>query len=147
MVSIFHTIYLSIFQLCITYTILRSAGCVFAGLLFLKDSFFFNSIISSFSGTRMHNTLEQLTSIASILGSDNMLKWAKQTRIDLSTSQLKAIGNYTGYGFRYFINNRNKYLSDDDGAIDLLTKMLEIDPRKRYSTTQCLEHSYFQVVK
>ena len=121
-----------------------SAGCVFAGLLFLKNPFFYNVRVSPLVNNDLRANLDQLSSISSIVGSNSILNWAKNEDIKLSPQQIKAIGNCPPKSFQKFTNKRNEHLcKDNDNAMDLLSKMLEVDHRKRFTASQCLHHKYF----
>jgi casein kinase II subunit alpha len=108
-----------------------SAGCIFAGLLFGDEPFF--------SGDTEE---DELASLSSVLGSDVILKWADDMELELTVSLRKAIGRRAPIPLSEFITDKYiKYATND--AVDLLSKILVVDPRVRLSAAECLSHSYF----
>ena len=51
--------------------------------------------------------------------------------------------NYEEKNWDEYINDNNKYLINNN-TIDLLNKLLEIDPKKRITAKEALEHPYFK---
>ena len=53
---------------------------------------------------------------------------------------------WTGIGLKNYIKKRHSVILMDDLAIDLMEKMLAIDPVKRITCKEALNHPYFQDV-
>lgn len=78
------------------------------------------------------------------------------------SNYLKKIGNQSNFEFMknpsrgqnfesYFEREKNdeimNNLEDKKNGIDLIKKMLEIDPNSRFSAEECLKHSFFNSIK
>lgn len=108
-----------------------SAGCIFAGLLFGDEPFF--------SGK---NDVESLLSIASVLGFQDIQRFAETKNIKFRPGVLKSMKHRTKIPLSEFkIPKLTTYSSKH--ALDLLSKMLVVDPKLRYSVNACLDHKYF----
>lgn len=129
------------------------SGCVLASLLFQEEPFFGGSDVKS-----------QIASISSVVGSGDMFDWANNRSLVLTSAQRKAIGNRTKTPFREFINARNRKIFNDRGGIgghngsldcdtsllaglDLIGKMLVVNPLLRLTALECLNHSFFDDVR
>jgi casein kinase II subunit alpha len=109
-----------------------SAGCVFAGLIFGDEPFFFGS-----------SDTDDLVSIAAVLGTNSIDEWSKAVGLKLSPIMRKALGRKTPTPFSEFVTPKfAKHASKD--ALDLLTSILVVDPRERLSIEKCLAHPYFK---
>ena len=78
-----------------------------------------------------------------MLGSDDITKWAKSCDIKLTNKVKKAIGNRPAIHLAEFASPQFSEYSSKS-AIDLLSKMLTINPQRRWSAEQCLSHEYFK---
>ncbi|GMG99840.1 hypothetical protein Nepgr_001680 [Nepenthes gracilis] len=114
-----------------------AVGCIFAELLTLKPLF---------QGAEVKATpnpfqLDQLDKIFKVLGHPTQEKWPTLVNLPHWQSDLQNI-----QGHKY--DNPGLYsvvhLSPKTPAYDLLSKMLEYDPRKRITAAQALEHEYFK---
>jgi casein kinase II subunit alpha len=133
-----------------------SCGCILAGLLFKEEPFF--------GGNDIKN---QITSIASVVGSSSILQWINDNNrcnktcssstdsvngyINITKIQLHALGQSIKTPFKEFINCKNsKYFvnnSESYHAIDLIEKMLTVNPRERINVSQCLIHPFFHSLR
>lgn len=115
-----------------------AVGCIFAELLTLKPLF---------QGAEVKATpnpfqLDQLDKIFKVLGHPTTEKWPSLVNLPHWQSDMQHI-----QGHKY--DNPGLYnvvhLSPKTPAYDLLSKMLEYDPRKRITAAQALEHEYFKM--
>eukprot|EP00039_Didymoeca_costata_P010635 m.143759 g.143759 ORF g.143759 m.143759 type:complete len:803 (-) comp14905_c0_seq3:2834-5242(-) len=103
-----------------------SSGCIL-GELFSKKPIF-----------RAENELDQLDTIARVCGSPTKLIWPSVEECPLY-GKMMLKRTYPRVLADHF---RNKYPIMPPEAIDLLDKMLILDPTKRISTSAILEHPY-----
>ncbi|KAK2391233.1 cyclin-dependent kinase G-2 [Trifolium repens] len=113
-------------------------GCIFAELLTLKPLF---------QGAEVKATpnpfqLDQLDKIFKVLGHPTLEKWPSLAHLPHWQQDSQHI-----QGHKY--DNANLYsvvhLSPKSPAYDLLSKMLEYDPRRRITAAQAMEHEYFKM--
>ncbi|XP_044486105.1 cyclin-dependent kinase E-1-like [Mangifera indica] len=115
-----------------------AVGCIFAELLTLKPLF---------QGAEAKTTqnpfqLDQLDKIFKILGHPTPEKWPTLASLPHWQSDSQHI-----QGHKYESNGLYNvvHLPPKSPAYDLLSKMLEYDPRKRITAAQALEHEYFKM--
>ena len=107
-----------------------SLGCLFAGILFLKEPFFAGQ-----------DNYEQLVKIAKVVGSDDIYEY--MGKFNLQMNENIHMGQYAKRPFAKFINDQNRSRISEE-ALDLLDKMLTVDHTKRITTKEALSHPYFQ---
>ena len=111
-----------------------SVGCLFGAMLFQLDVLF-----------QGNSNQDQLVIIVKQFGFEKINKFLEKYKGDcfLAQKMIKKIKNYQGKKWDEYINEKNKYLIDDN-ALDLLDKLLEIDPEKRIKAKEALNHPYFK---
>ncbi len=108
-----------------------SIGCIFAELYIGKPLFTGDSEI------------DQLFKIMQVFGTFNELTLPGYKAFPYFDPDFPY---WKGCGLRYYINRRHSVLKMDDVAFDLLEKMLAIDPVKRITCKEALNHPYFDDV-
>jgi serine/threonine protein kinase len=101
-------------------------GCIFAELL---------TLVPIFSG---HSELDQLNIIFQRLGNPTQQSWPGFSRV-LEESVNVPQNGQTGYRLVNFVKGN----SPGDAGVDLLYRMLALDPGARITPIQALQHPYF----
>ena len=111
-----------------------SVGCLFGAMLFQLDVLF-----------QGNSNQDQLVIIVKQFGFEKINKFLEKYKGDcfLAQKMIKKIKNYQGKKWDEYINEKNKYLINEN-ALDLLKKLLEIDPEKRISAKDALNHPFFK---
>nr|XP_043612917.1 cyclin-dependent kinase E-1 [Erigeron canadensis] len=115
-----------------------AVGCIFAELLTLKPLFQGQEV----KATPNPFQLDQLDKIFKVLGHPTVEKWPTLAHLPHWQSDQQHI-----QGHKYDSPGLNSvvHLSVKHPAYDLLSKMLEYDPRKRLTAAQALDHEYFRM--
>ncbi|KAK1443383.1 cell division protein kinase [Babesia gibsoni] len=100
-----------------------SLGCIFAEILDQKPLF---------TGT---NEIEQLGKIYKVLGTPSQTNWPNAMKLKL----------YTPFTVEQPKNLADVIKGHSSEAIDLLQRMLTLDPKERISAKEALEHDYFKM--
>jgi len=114
---------------------LWSLGCMFAGMIFMKEPFFAGS-----------DNYDQLVKIAKVLGTTDLVKYLEKYDLTLDPHFDGLLGNYTRKSWRKFVNTKNKHLCVEE-ALDLLDKLLQYDHQLRPTAAEAMAHGYFDTVR
>ena len=112
-----------------------SLGCMFSGMIFLKEPFF-----------QGKDNYDQLVKIAKVLGTEELFAYVEKYKITLDSHFDDILGTHTKKPWKKFITTQNEHLVNDD-ALDLLSKMLKYDHAARITPREAMEHPYFKPVK
>ena len=116
-----------------------AAGIIFAEMFFQKYPFW-----------KPEEDVVILENIYNMIGAAKFSNYLNKIG---STSTFDFMKNPSkGQNFeRYFEREKNdeimNHLEDKKNGIDLIKKMLDIDPNSRYSAEECLKHPFFQSIK
>ena len=111
-----------------------SVGCLFGAMLFQINVLF-----------QGKSNIDQLITITKQFGFNKINNFLEKYKGNCFLAQkiIKKIKNYEEKNWDEFINDKNKYLINEN-ALDLLNKLLEIDPEKRINAKDALNHQYFK---
>jgi len=112
-----------------------SLGCMFAGMIFMKEPFFAGS-----------DNYDQLVKIAKVLGTQELMKYLEKYDLTLDNHFDGLLGNYARKSWRKYITAKNKHLCSDE-ALDMLDGLLVYDHQKRLTAKEAMDHPYFDVVR
>ncbi|CAM8921920.1 unnamed protein product [Rhodiola kirilowii] len=112
-----------------------SLGCMFAGMIFRKEPFFYG-----------HDNHDQLVKIAKVLGTVELNAYLSKYHIELDAQLEALVGRHSRKPWSNFINPDNQHLVSPE-AIDLLDKLLKYDHEERFVARQAMAHSYFSQVR
>ncbi|KAM3386147.1 hypothetical protein ACQJBY_009662 [Aegilops geniculata] len=112
-----------------------SLGCMFAGMIFRKEPFFYG-----------HDNHDQLVKIAKVLGTDGLNAYLNKYRIELDPQLEALVGRHSRKPWSKFINADNQHLVSPE-AIDFLDKLLRYDHQDRLTAREAMAHPYFLQVR
>ncbi|VAH46515.1 unnamed protein product [Triticum turgidum subsp. durum] len=112
-----------------------SLGCMFAGMIFRKEPFFYG-----------HDNHDQLVKIAKVLGTDGLNAYLNKYRIELDPQLEALVGRHSRKPWSKFINADNQHLVSPE-AIDFLDKLLQYDHQDRLTAREAMAHPYFLQVR
>ncbi|KAK8687198.1 hypothetical protein V6N13_086026 [Hibiscus sabdariffa] len=114
---------------------LWSLGCMFAGMIFRKEPFFYG-----------HDNYDQLAKIAKVIGTDELNAYLNKYRIELDPHLAALVGRHSRKPWTKFINAENQHLALPE-AIDFLDKLLRYDHQERPTAKEAMAHPYFNPVR
>ncbi|CAK7339671.1 unnamed protein product [Dovyalis caffra] len=105
---------------------LWSLGCMFAGMIFRKEPFFYG-----------HDNYDQLVKIAKVLGTDELNAYLSKYRIELDPHLAALVGRHSRKPWSKFINVDNQHLAVPE-AVDFLDKLLRYDHQERPTAKEAM---------
>jgi len=111
-----------------------SLGCMFAGMIFMKEPFFHGN-----------DNYDQLEKIARVLGTAELFEYLEKYNIELDTNFEGVLGKHSKKPWSKFVTNENKHLAKNE-ALDLLARMLVYDHAERITPKEAMQHPYFAPV-
>uniref|UniRef100_A0A0D6R2X5 non-specific serine/threonine protein kinase n=1 Tax=Araucaria cunninghamii TaxID=56994 RepID=A0A0D6R2X5_ARACU len=112
-----------------------SLGCMFAGMIFRKEPFFYG-----------HDNYDQLVKIAKVLGTDELNAYLNKYRLELDPHLEALVGRHSRKPWSKFINSDNQHLVSPE-ALDFLDKLLRYDHQERQTAREAMAHPYFNQVR
>ncbi|RZC30767.1 Casein kinase II subunit alpha-2 [Glycine soja] len=112
-----------------------SLGCMFAGMIFRKEPFFYG-----------HDNHDQLVKIAKVLGTDELNAYLNKYHLELDPQLDALVGRHSRKPWSKFINADNQHLVSPE-AIDFLDKLLRYDHQDRVTAREAMAHPYFSQVR
>ncbi|KAH9755731.1 casein kinase ii subunit alpha [Citrus sinensis] len=130
-----------------------SLGCMFAGMIFRKEPFFYG-----------HDNQDQLVKIAKVilnfyllqfllytcffqvLGTDELNAYLEKYHLELDPQLEALVGRHSRKPWSRFINSDNQHLVSPE-AIDFLDKLLRYDHQDRLTAREAMAHPYFYQVR
>jgi casein kinase II subunit alpha len=111
-----------------------SLGCMFAGMIFMKEPFFHGN-----------DNYDQLEKIARVLGTSELFEYLEKYNVELDPNFEGVLGKHSKKPWSKFITNENKHLVSNE-ALDLLSRMLVYDHAERIIPKDAMQHPYFAPV-
>ncbi|XP_019076633.1 casein kinase II subunit alpha-2 isoform X1 [Vitis vinifera] len=103
-----------------------SLGCMFAGMIFRKEPFFYG-----------HDNHDQLVKIAKVLGTDELNAYLNKYRLELDPQLDALVGRHSRKPWSKFIHADNQHLVSPE-AIDFLDKLLRYDHQDRLTAREAM---------
>ena len=107
-------------------------GIIFGSLIFKKYPLFF-----------FRDNKDLLDVVVDVFGFEKLFKFLNKYSVVLSDVKKKKYFGISQQGFQYFVSQKNGNFLDEL-ALDLLDKMLVIDPNDRITAKEALEHDFFK---
>ncbi|KAH9712292.1 Casein kinase II subunit alpha-4 [Citrus sinensis] len=105
---------------------LWSLGCMFAGMIFRKEPFFYG-----------HDNYDQLVKIAKVLGTDELNAYLNKYHIELDPHLAALVGRHSRKPWSKFITVENQHLAVPE-AVDFLDKLLRYDHQERPTAKEAM---------
>ncbi|KAK6287777.1 hypothetical protein POUND7_013956 [Theobroma cacao] len=111
-----------------------SLGCMFAGMIFRKEPFFYG-----------HDNHDQLVKIAKVLGTDELNAYLNKYHLELDPQLDSLVGRHSRKPWSKFINADNQHLVSPE-AIDFLDKLLRYDHQDRLTAREAMVGLYKLII-
>jgi casein kinase II subunit alpha len=108
-----------------------SLGCMFAGMIFLREPFFHGA-----------DNYDQLVKIVKVLGTDELHDYLSKYDLVLSPQFFGLIQTHTKKPWNRFVTADNQHLISEE-AIDFIDKLLRFDHQERPTAQEAMLHPYF----
>ncbi|KAI3860226.1 hypothetical protein MKW98_031896 [Papaver atlanticum] len=112
-----------------------SLGCMFAGMIFRKEPFFYG-----------RDNYDQLVKIAKVLGTDELNAYLNKYSLELDPQLDGLVGRHSRKPWTKFFNADNQHLVSPE-AVDFLDKLLRYDHQERLTAKEAMAHPYFSQVR
>mmetsp|Transcript_14165 Transcript_14165/g.42367 ORF Transcript_14165/g.42367 Transcript_14165/m.42367 type:complete len:338 (+) Transcript_14165:188-1201(+) len=112
-----------------------SLGCMLAGMIFRKESFFHGS-----------DNHDQLVKIAEVLGTEELYEYLDRYDLELDSRFESLLGHFQKKPWQKFINSRNSHMANDE-AVDYVSKLLRFDHMERLTAQEAQMHPYFAPIR
>ncbi|KAL6215416.1 hypothetical protein ACLB2K_014846 [Fragaria x ananassa] len=122
-----------------------SLGCMFAGMIFRKEQFFYG-----------HDNQDQLAKITNILilhiyvlnvlGTDELQAYLTKFHLVLEPRLEALVGRHSKKSWQRFVTSDNRHLVSSE-AINFLDKLLRYDHQERLTAKEAMAHPYFSEVR
>lgn len=112
-----------------------SAGCMFAGMIFIREPFFHGK-----------DNNDQLVRIAKVLGTEDLHQYVKKYDVTLDPALAALVGRHSRKPWTVYVTVENQHLCPPE-ALDLLDKLLRYDHRDRIDALTAMEHPYFAPIR
>ncbi|KAG6489197.1 hypothetical protein ZIOFF_050457 [Zingiber officinale] len=112
-----------------------SLGCMFAGMIFRKEPFFYG-----------HDNYDQLVKIAKVLGTDGLTAYLNKYHLELDPQFEALVGRHSKKPWVKFINSDNQHVTVPE-AVDFVDKLLKYDHQERLTAKEAMDHPYFNPVR
>lgn len=110
-----------------------SLGCMFAGMIFMKEPFFHGK-----------DNNDQLVRIAKVLGTDDLIDYLQKYNLELQPGQV--VGRHSRKPWTVFITRENQHLCPPE-ALDFLDRCLRYDHTERIQPYEAMRHPYFAPIR
>jgi casein kinase II subunit alpha len=112
-----------------------SFGCMFAGIIFMKEPFFHG-----------RDNYDQLVKITKVLGTDDLVAYLKKYDLTLEPHYDGLLGQYSRKPWSKFVTDQCRHLANDD-ALDLIDGLLRYDHVARLTCQEAMAHRYFAPIR
>ncbi|CAI0406338.1 unnamed protein product, partial [Linum tenue] len=115
---------------------LWSLGCMFAGMIFRKEPFFYG-----------HDNYDQLVKIAKVrVKEEEKKKHSRDSLLLCPVRWVLVVGKHGRKPWMKFINSENQHLAVPE-AIDFVDKLLRYDHQERPTAKEAMAHPYFYPIR
>eukprot|EP01018_Ginkgo_biloba_P007335 Gb_41818 [translate_table: standard] len=141
-----------------------SLGCMFAGMIFRKEPFFYGHdnhdqlvkiakmqvrrrlLTPNTRYTLRFHMWEQLSLLFEVLGTDELNAYLNKYHLELDPQLDALVGRHSRKPWSKFINADNQHLVSPE-ALDFLDKLLRYDHQDRLTAREAMAHPYFYQVR